>query len=227
MPLGDGVGQVVAALAFQLGAFVVQRVAIGLQVIEPHTLGAAALGENQDGSADAGIGFEYAAGQADDAFQLVVIEQLLAQLLMRIAGAEQHTVRHDHRRSATELERAKNMGDEQQLGLLGFHKAEYVRVGVGFVQAAFERRVGQNHVEEVLLLTRVVRLDGFAQGVLVADVRAVHAVQHHVHARDAQHGGIEVETPEHLTVDVLAVGFEQVARVMQVAVFVGEGAFGA
>lgn len=62
-------------------------------------------------------------------------------------------------------------------------------------------------------------LDGFAQGVLVADVRAVHAVQHHVHAGDTEHGGVEVEAPEHLAVDVLAVGIEQVA------VFVGEGTF--
>ncbi|MNC35503.1 hypothetical protein D3C75_839900 [compost metagenome] len=67
-------------------------------------------------------------------------------------------------------------------------------------------------------------LDGFAQGVLVADVRAVHAVEHHVHAGDTQHGGVEVEAPEHLAVDVLAVGFKQVAGVMQVAVFIAEGA---
>ncbi len=83
MPLGDGVGQVVAALALQLGALVVQRVAIGLQVVEPNTLGAAALGEDQDGGTNAGVRLKYTAGQADDAFQLVVVEQLLAQLLMR------------------------------------------------------------------------------------------------------------------------------------------------
>lgn len=104
VPLGDGVGQIVASLAFKLSAFVIQRVAVGLQVVEPHALGGAALGENEDGGADAGVGFEHAAGQADDAFQLVVVEQLLTQLLVRLGRSEQHAVRHDHRGAATELE---------------------------------------------------------------------------------------------------------------------------
>lgn len=47
VPLGDGIRQVVTPLAFQLGAFVVQGVAVGLQVIEPHALRSPALGENQ------------------------------------------------------------------------------------------------------------------------------------------------------------------------------------
>ena len=82
MPLGYSIGQVVAALAFQLGALVVQGVAVGLQVVEPHALGGTALGENQDGGADPGVGLEHATGQADDAFELVVVEQLLTQLLV-------------------------------------------------------------------------------------------------------------------------------------------------
>ena len=40
------------------------------------------LGEDEDGGADAGVGVEYPTGQTDDAFQLVVVEQFLAQLLV-------------------------------------------------------------------------------------------------------------------------------------------------
>ncbi|MNP73573.1 hypothetical protein D3C76_1703060 [compost metagenome] len=68
MPLGDGIGQIVVVLASLLGTLVVQGIAVGLQVVEPHALGAAALGEDEDGGADPSVGFEHAAGQADDAF---------------------------------------------------------------------------------------------------------------------------------------------------------------
>src|SRR5690554_475516 len=224
VPLGNGVGQVVAALTFQFGTFVVQRVAVGLQIVEPYPLGGATLGKNQDGGADTGVGFEYTAGQADDAFQLVVFQQLPAQLLVGLGGAEQHAVRYDHGGAAAELERAQDVGDKQQLGLFGFHQAEHVGVGVGFVQAALEWRVGQHYVKEVLFLLGVVFLDRFAQGVLVADVCAVHPMQHHVHAGHSQHGGIEVEAPEHVLVDMFPIGFQQVTGVMPVTVLVGDDA---
>ena len=37
---------------------------------------------------------------------------------------------------------------------------------------------------------------GVEQGVPVADVRILHPVQQHVHAADAQHGGVEVVAVE-------------------------------
>ena len=48
-------------------------------------------------------------------------------------------------------------------------------------------------------------------------------MKHHIHAGDAQHGGVEVEAPEHLFVDVLPVGFQQVAGIVFVALFIFEG----
>src|SRR5690606_32026407 len=104
VPLGDGIRQVVAALAFQFGALVIQRIAIGLQVVEPYPLGAAALGKQQNGGTDPGVGFEYTAGQADDTFELVVFQQLPTQLLVGSGGAEQYAVRYDHGGAAAELE---------------------------------------------------------------------------------------------------------------------------
>ncbi len=41
------------------------------------------------------------------------------------------------------------------------------------------------------------------QAVAVADVRVLHPVQQHVHAADAQHGGVEVEAVEQAVVEVL------------------------
>ncbi|MNF93054.1 hypothetical protein D3C76_1731210 [compost metagenome] len=52
---------------------------------------------------------------------------------------------------------------------------------------------------------RVIFPNVFVQAVLVADVRAIHPMQHQVHAGNAQHSGIEVEAPEHIFVDVLAI----------------------
>ena len=78
LPLGNGIWQVVAPLAFQRGALVVQAVAVGLQVVEPDPLGGAAFSKEQDGGADTGVGLEHAAGEADDAFELVVFDELLA-----------------------------------------------------------------------------------------------------------------------------------------------------
>ena len=56
----------------------------------------------------------------------------------------------------------------------------------------------------------VVLLDRFAEAVLVQDVGAIYPVQHHVHAGNAQHGGVEVEAPEHVLVDVFAEGLKQI-----------------
>lgn len=41
------------------------------------------------------------------------------------------------------------------------------------------------------------------EGVAVANVRALDAVQQHVHAADAQHNVVEVEAVEHPVMEVL------------------------
>ncbi|MNJ68540.1 hypothetical protein D3C77_647960 [compost metagenome] len=100
------------------------------------------------------------------------------------------------------------MGYEQQLGLFGFHHLGEPGIGITFVQATFERRIGQDDIEKVFLLLGVISQNVLIQSVLVADIRAVHSVQHHVHAGDPQHGGVEVKAPKHVFVDVLAVRFK-------------------
>ena len=45
-----------------------------------------------------------------------------------------------------------------------------------------------------------------SQAVAIADVGVVDAVQHHVHAADAQHGGVEIKAVEQAVMEVLARG---------------------
>ena len=65
------------------------------------------------------------------------------------------------------------------------------------VQAALERRIGQDDVEVVGGQLREAVRKAVAQGVLVVDVRGVDAVQQQVHGGDAQHGDVEVKAVEH------------------------------
>jgi hypothetical protein len=75
---------------------------------------------------------------------------MLAQLLVRLAAAEQHAVGHDDRRAAARLEQAQEQREEQKLGLLGLDDLQQVLGRVLVVQAAGEGRVGQD--EGVLLV---------------------------------------------------------------------------
>ena len=201
------------SLASIILALVIQRETVGLHVIEKYLVGAAALGEDQDGGGDTGVGLEHAGGQRDHAFELVFFHQQLADGLVGLAGAEQHAVGHDHGAAAAVPEHAQHQGEEQQFGLLGLDLAQQGGVDVLIVQAALEGRVGEDDVEGVGGLVRELVGEAVAQGVLVVDVRGVDAVQQQVHGGDAQHGGVEVEAMEHAGADVLPVVFQQVAGV--------------
>jgi hypothetical protein len=102
------------------------------------------FGEEQDGGADARVGLEHAAGQADDGVELLLFHQLAAQFLVGLAAAEQHAVGHDDRRAPAGLEQAQEQGQEQQLGLFGLDGLLQVLGGVFVVQAARKGRVGQD-----------------------------------------------------------------------------------
>ena len=69
--------------------------------------------------------------------------------------------------------------------------------GVLVVERPGERRIGEDQRVFFLLACVVLR-----QPVAVADVGIFHAVQQHVHAADAQHGVVEVETVEKLVMEV-------------------------
>lgn len=117
---------------------------------------------------------------------------------MRLAGAEQHAIGHDHRGPPAGLQKPQEESEEEELGLLGLDDLEQVLGGVLVVEASGEGRIGQ-HQRVFLLLAGVV----LRKGIAVADVRVLHAVQQHVHAADAEHRVVEVEAVEHAVVEVL------------------------
>ena len=144
---------------------------------------------------------------------------------MGLAAAEQHAVGHDHRRTATGFEQAQEQGQKQQLGLFGLHRLQQVFGHVLVVQAARKRRVGQHQAVAAFFCAVLL-----AQRVAVGDGGVVHAVQHHVHAADAQHGVVEVVAMEHAMVEVqvqLGVVEQRGVRVAQVFARRNEEAAGA
>ena len=148
------------------------------------------LGEQQDGGADPGIGFEHAAGHGDHGFEFATFHQHLAQVLERAAGAEQHALRHDHAGGAAYFQQAVDVLDKQQFGLGGAQLQVFVDVAL--VDAAGKGRVG--HHDVVFGFFGV----ALAEGVLVIDVRLVDAVHHQVHQPQAHHGGVDVVTIQEL-----------------------------
>ena len=177
IPAVQHVGDVVLG---DLLALVVQRKAVVLHVVEPDVLGRAALGEEQHGGGDAGVGPEDAGGHRDDAVEPVLLDELLADLDVGVGGAEQHAVGHDDGGAAAVLQQAQEEVQEEDLGLLALGRQRGVHVGR--VDRALERRVGEDHVVGPLFG------EGLGERVGVAEVGRGDAVQHEVHAADAEHG---------------------------------------
>src|SRR5689334_3465786 len=75
-PLGEHVREVAR---LDRRAFVVERKAVGREVVEPDAIGGFAFFENQGGGADAGVGLKHAAGQADDGLQVALGEEHFAE----------------------------------------------------------------------------------------------------------------------------------------------------
>ena len=72
------------------------------------------------------------------------IDQVLAQLHMGLAGAEEHAVRHDDRTAAAEFEHPQHLGDEEQFGLFGFDYGLNVLGTAFIVQTACKWWIGKN-----------------------------------------------------------------------------------
>ena len=122
---------------------------------------------------------------------------------MRIARPEEYAVGHDDGGAAAGLEQAQEQGEEQQLGLLRLDDLLQVLGGGLVVETARKRRIGED--ERVPLgVVPCGRQVGLGQRVPVTDVRILHAVHQHVHAADAQHGGVEVVTVEGALVEPAA-----------------------
>ena len=201
LPALQNVGEVGG---FLLGPFVVEGEAVGLHVVEPDLFGTAriGLGEKEDGGGDTGVGLEDARGHGDDAVQFLVLDEGLAQVLVGLGGAEEDAVGHDDCRPPAHAEEAEKEGEEEELGLLGLDYAEEVLGGGLVVEATREGGIG----EDEGVGAGVVGM-GFLEGILVADVGALDAVEHHVHAPDAEHGGIEIKAMKDVLGKALAGGF--------------------
>ena len=176
-PAVQHVGNVVFACR---QALVVQGKAVVLHVVEPDIVRRAATGEDQHGGGDARVGLEDAGGHGDDALQAVLLDQLLAGFDMGVAGAEQHAVGHDDGAASAHLQQAHEEMQEQQLRLFAAHRQG--RVDIGGVDGPLERGIGEDHIVRLLFPV------GFAERIGVAEVGLCDAVQHQVHAADAQHG---------------------------------------
>ena len=201
----------------KLSAFVVERHAVGVHVVEPDVVRAAGVGlcEEKDGGGDAGVGLEHATGQRDDSVEFLFLDKHLAQGLVRVGRAEEHAVGHDDGGASAGLEQAQKEGEEEQFGLLGLDDLLEVLGAVLVVERAGEGRIGEDEGVFFLLARVVLR-----KGVAVADVGVFHAVQEHVHTADAEHGVIEVEAVEEVVVKVfLELRVAEDFRVMVAEVF--------
>jgi hypothetical protein len=108
-----------------------------------------------------------------------------------LAGAEQHTIGHDHSRPAAGLEQLQKQRHEQQLRFLGLHYPLQLAAGALVIQGARKGRIGEDQGVCVLLARAV-----FRERIAVAHIGVLHPVQQHVHRADAQHRGVEIKAIE-------------------------------
>ena len=118
---------------------------------------------------------------------------------MGIGAAKQNPVRHDDRGAAAGLEQAQVKGEEEQFGFLRLHDLEQIFGAVLVVERSGEGGVRGDEGVFFHLVGVVLR-----EGVAVADVGVLHAMQEHVHAADAEHGVVEIEGVEKMMVEMLA-----------------------
>ena len=186
---GEDVGNVVLLHG---RALVVQRKAVGLHVVEPDIIRAACrgFGEDEHGGRDARIRPEHAGGHGDDGPQLMMLHKFPAYGLMRLAAAEEHAVGHDAGALPALFQNTQKKREKQQFRLFGAgHGFQGVADALG-VDAALERRIREAHGER--------GVHGVFPGhaVPVADIRVMYGVQHEIHGRNAQHGGVGVVAGE-------------------------------
>lgn len=126
-PASQNVGQVVLDMVagVERRALVIERIAVGLHVIEPDLIGAAAvgLGKKENHRQDPGIGLKDDGGHGDKGVQLLLLHQQTAQGLVRIAGAKEDAIRHNHRRSPPDLNKRKKSATKSNSAFLVFTNA--------------------------------------------------------------------------------------------------------
>ena len=110
---------------------------------------------------------------------------------MRLAGTEQHAVRHDAGAASAGFQHPQKEREEQQFGLFGVGDGFQVVVDALGVHGALERRVCK--ANGVLAANGVL----LGNAVLIVDLRVRDGVEHQVHGRNAEHGAIHIKTGEH------------------------------
>ena len=138
-----------------------------------------------------------------------------------MASTEENAIRDDHRRAASRLEQAEDEDEEEQLAFLGFDLGLESRVGALVVDRAFEGRIGETDIVVVLRKFRETLGEVGGKRILIVECAGLDPMKEQVHGGDPKHGAVEVEAVEHLLLNVLAVGFELIARKVPGAVAIG------
>ena len=110
---------------------------------------------------------------------------------MRLAGTEQHAVRHDAGAASAGFEHSQEERKEKQFCLFGVGDGLQVVVDALGIHSALERRVRK--ANGILAANGVL----LRHAVLVVDLRVRDGVEHQVHGRNAQHGAVHVKAGEH------------------------------
>ena len=96
-------------ILFHRISLIIEGEAVGFHIIKPHLVRPAGigLGEDEDGSGDAGVGFEDAGGHGNHSLELVMLDKFFADGFVRFAAAEEDAVGDDAGAAATLLQRAE------------------------------------------------------------------------------------------------------------------------
>ena len=110
-------------------ALIIQTETVCGHIVEPDLIRASVsgLGKDQNGSGNAGIGFEHAGRHGNDGFQAVILHNLFPDVLVRFRRAEENAVRDDARAASTDFQHAQKKCQKQKLRLLGLADAEKIR----------------------------------------------------------------------------------------------------
>ena len=121
----------------------------------------------------------------------MVFNQFFSDALVRLAGTEQHAVRHDAGAASAGFEHSQEERKEKQFCLFGVGDGFQVIVDALGIHSALERRVRK--ANGILAANGVL----LRHAVLVVDLRVRDGVEHQVHGRNAQHGAVRVKAGEH------------------------------
>jgi hypothetical protein len=142
--------------------------------------------DHHDAGRDAGA-VEQVGRQPDDALDQAAGDQVPADVGLLVA-AEQHAVRHDHRRLALALQRGDDMQQESVVAVLGgrhavLETAELVGIRIEPAGPCLggEGRISQGKVEDLQAAVRVLEIR-CGQRVATPQIGGRMAVQDHVHA---------------------------------------------